>query len=125
MVDAGADATLLVHEATLEDDMLVEAREKRHSTTGQAVEVGVAMRARRILLTHFSQRYPKIPSYSDSFSSRTCLAFDLMCVRFRALAWLPALTPAFSWLFSEEDLDKYENGKDRDRESSRNDAMME
>lgn len=121
LIDAGADATLLVHEATLEDDMVAEARDKRHSTTRQAIEVGLSMRAQRILLTHFSQRYPKIPSYSDSFSARTCLAFDLMCVRFRSLAWLPALTPAFSWLFSDDDLDKYENNKDK--ETSRNDMM--
>lgn len=110
LIDAGVGATLLVHESTLEDDMVAEARDKRHSTTRQAIEVGLKMGASRILLTHFSQRYPKIPNYSAHFSARTCLAFDLMVVRFTQLAWLPALTPAFSWIFSEEELEKYEGG---------------
>jgi hypothetical protein len=117
LVDAGVDATLLVHEATLEDDMWQEALSKRHSTTGQAVSVGLASRAHRILLTHFSQRYPKLPTASASRSSstgmaRTCIAFDLMSLRLRDLTWLPALTPAFAWIFSDEELRKYENGKD-------------
>lgn len=107
LLDAGADATLLVHEATLEDDMIQEALEKRHSTTKQAIEVGIQMRAARILLTHFSQRYPKIPTYSDHFSSRTSLAFDLMEIRFNQLQWLPALTPAFAWMFDADKLKKY------------------
>ena len=36
--------------------------------------------AYRTILTHFSQRYPKIPKIDDSFSSSTCIAFDLMSV---------------------------------------------
>jgi ribonuclease Z len=40
LVEMGKDATLLIHEATLEDDMIKEAIEKRHSTTAEAVEIG-------------------------------------------------------------------------------------
>lgn len=36
--------------------------------------------AYRTVLTHFSQRYPKIPKIDDSLSSSTCIAFDLMSV---------------------------------------------
>ena len=36
--------------------------------------------AYRTILTHFSQRYPKIPKIDASFSSSTCIAFDLMSV---------------------------------------------
>jgi ribonuclease Z len=121
LVDAGADATLLVHEATLEDEMAEDARDKRHSTTGQAIEVGLAMRAERILLTHFSQRYPKLPSAfaaTNDVASRTGLAFDLMVVRFRDLTWLPSLTPSFAWIFSEEELKKYDgSAKDEEKEA--------
>jgi ribonuclease Z len=125
LVDAGADATLLVHESTLEDDMVAEALAKRHSTTRQAVQVGLAMRAKRILLTHFSQRYPKLPTASSARSgsssssaaaggvpsslSRTAIAFDLLSLRFRSLGWLPSLTPAFGFIFSDTELKKYEN----------------
>ena len=61
MIDQGFGCTVLIHEATLEEDMLVEAREKRHSTTKQALQVATHMHAQTTVLTHFSQRYPKIP----------------------------------------------------------------
>ena len=57
----GQDSTVLIHEATLEDDLAGDALAKKHSTTSEAIGVGIAMRARRLVLTHFSQRYSKIP----------------------------------------------------------------
>ncbi|KAE8144566.1 hypothetical protein BDV25DRAFT_166538 [Aspergillus avenaceus] len=56
----GHGSTVLIHEATFQDDMRVSAIAKRHSTTSEALEVGRRMEARSILLTHFSQRYQKI-----------------------------------------------------------------
>ncbi|OWZ65943.1 hypothetical protein AYX14_06079 [Cryptococcus neoformans] len=61
LVEAGKDATLLIHEATLEDDKPEVAAVKGHSTFSQAIDVGKEMRAKYILLNHFSQRYPKLP----------------------------------------------------------------
>lgn len=40
LVEAGQDATLLIHEATLEDASLDKAIAKRHTTTGEAIQVG-------------------------------------------------------------------------------------
>lgn len=40
LVRAGQNATLLIHEATLEDDKPDMALAKGHSTFGQAIEVG-------------------------------------------------------------------------------------
>lgn len=40
LVKAGQNATLLIHEATLEDASLDKAIAKRHSTTGEAIDVG-------------------------------------------------------------------------------------
>ncbi|KAL2181203.1 beta-lactamase-like protein [Thermothelomyces heterothallicus CBS 202.75] len=54
-------AHLLVHECTFEDELAGDAAAKKHSTLSEALEVGRRMEARRILLTHFSQRYPKLP----------------------------------------------------------------
>ncbi|KAL2853370.1 hypothetical protein BJY01DRAFT_206931 [Aspergillus pseudoustus] len=56
----GKDSTVLIHEATFNDDMRGSAIAKKHSTVGEAIEVGRQMRARSILLTHFSQRYQKV-----------------------------------------------------------------
>ncbi|ODO09602.1 hypothetical protein I350_03210 [Cryptococcus amylolentus CBS 6273] len=61
LVEAGKGATVLIHEATLEDDKPEVAAVKGHSTFGQAVDVGKQMGAKYILLNHFSQRYPKLP----------------------------------------------------------------
>ena len=39
----------------------LQAISKRHSTTEEALQVAADMGAYRTILTHFSQRYPKIP----------------------------------------------------------------
>ncbi|KAH0566050.1 hypothetical protein GP486_000543 [Trichoglossum hirsutum] len=57
----GKGSTVLLHEATFDDELRGDARAKKHSTTSEALAVGVAMGAKRVLLTHFSQRYQKIP----------------------------------------------------------------
>lgn len=59
--EIGKDSTVLIHEATFDDEMQGDAEAKKHSTTSEAIGVGLAMRARRVVLTHFSQRYQKIP----------------------------------------------------------------
>lgn len=59
--DIGKDSTVLLHEATFDDELQGDALAKKHSTTSEALGVGMAMGARRVILTHFSQRYAKIP----------------------------------------------------------------
>ncbi len=60
----GKGSTVLLHEATFDDELQGDAMAKRHSTTSEALGVGKAMGVKRVLLTHFSQRYQKIPSMS-------------------------------------------------------------
>ncbi|KAL6870098.1 hypothetical protein ACO1O0_001433 [Amphichorda felina] len=60
--EAFRGAHLLVHECTFGDDMADHARQKMHSTMSEALGVARDMRARRTLLTHFSQRYVKADS---------------------------------------------------------------
>lgn len=59
-------------QATFEDSLLEEAQAKKHCTTREAVEAGAAAGAYRTLLTHFSQRYPKIPVVDENFQVRRC-----------------------------------------------------
>lgn len=101
LVDAGRDCDVLIHEASMEDELEQEARFKKHSTVSQAIDIGMSMNARFILLTHFSQRYAKIPYFSDKFSNRVGVAFDNMRVKMSQLPLLPLFMPALKAMFSE------------------------
>ncbi|KAJ9667221.1 hypothetical protein H2201_002742 [Coniosporium apollinis] len=57
----GKGTTVLIHEATFDDELAGDAVAKQHSTTSEALGVGAAMGAKAVVLTHFSQRYQKIP----------------------------------------------------------------
>ena len=70
LVEAARGATLLIHEATFEDSLAEEAQAKKHCTTSEAVAAGAAAGAYRTILTHFSQRYPKIPVVDENFQVR-------------------------------------------------------
>lgn len=50
------------------------------SMMSQAIDVGERMNARFIILTHFSQRYPKMPLLPDGVSGKVGIAFDFMRV---------------------------------------------
>jgi ribonuclease Z len=50
-----------IHEATFDDELQVDAEAKNHSTTSEALSVAQAMGAKACVLTHFSQRYQKLP----------------------------------------------------------------
>ena len=67
----GRDSTVLIHEATFDDILAGDAEAKRHSTTREAIAVGLEMRAKRIILTHFSQRYSKIPTLKNVIARPT------------------------------------------------------
>ena len=58
---AGKGSDVLVHEATFDDGMEGDAMAKRHCTTGEALGVAAKMEAKNVILTHFSQRYQKLP----------------------------------------------------------------
>lgn len=102
LVEASRGATVLIHEATFEDALVDEAIARNHSTTEEAIEVGNSAGAYRIILTHFSQRYPKIPVFDESYMHKTCIAFDMMSVNFSDLHVLPRVLPYLKLLFKNE-----------------------
>lgn len=103
LIELGMDSDVLIHEATMEDDLADEARKKMHSTTTQAIQVGQEMKAKFILLTHFSQRYAKIPRFNNSFSLKVGIgiAFDNMQVRLSDLPKLPYMYTPLKFMFAE------------------------
>ena len=104
---AGQNATVLIHEATFESGMVDDAVGKKHSTVGEAMDVGARMKAYRIILTHFSQRYPKVVEIAKreegdnekGFSHVPTVAFDSMAIPMHELEWLPVMLPAIQALF--------------------------
>ncbi|KAF0380098.1 beta-lactamase-like protein [Gigaspora margarita] len=101
LVNVGKNATLLLHEATFENDLLEEALNKKHSTTEEAVKIGERMNAQSILLTHFSQRYPKVPVFTDDHG-KVGISFDFMQVSIGELYKLPKYVEALKILYCED-----------------------
>ncbi|CDW58660.1 zinc phosphodiesterase ELAC protein 2 [Trichuris trichiura] len=69
LISAGQGADLLIHEATMEDNLNEEACIKKHCTISEAIGVGQSMGARFTLLTHFSGRYSKLPLVDSKHDS--------------------------------------------------------
>ncbi|XP_044272419.1 ribonuclease Z, mitochondrial isoform X2 [Tribolium madens] len=101
LVELGKNSDLLIHEATMEDELAAEAVIKMHSTTSQAIEIGRRMDAKYTLLTHFSQRYAKLPRFNENFSDNVGIAFDNMRVKLDELPLIPLLYPALKLMFVE------------------------
>ncbi|KAK4055371.1 hypothetical protein OIO90_003209 [Microbotryomycetes sp. JL221] len=121
LVKAGQGSTLLIHEATIQDDMPEVAYAKGHSTFGQAINVAKRMRAKHLLLTHFSARYPKLPPMMTTQESEknqnhedpiVALAFDLASLKlkdfWKTKYWSKAMDTLFSWDEVEESKDTNE-----------------
>jgi len=79
LVRLGSGSDILVHEATMEDELKSEALMKMHSTVSQAIEIGQKMKAGFTILTHFSQRYAKVPIVDESLEN-VGIAFDNMTI---------------------------------------------
>ena len=97
----GAD--LLIHEATFEDGMETEAALKKHSTVGEALRVAHDMQVKCVILTHFSQRYPRIPpTPAQEHELPIVFAFDYMRLTPCNLMAASKLTPALRLLYPDE-----------------------
>ncbi|GMF34828.1 unnamed protein product [Phytophthora fragariaefolia] len=104
-------AFLVVHEATFEDDLTKEAKDKAHCTMAEAIEVGRQANARHLLLTHFSQRYPKMAVMSNSTGDcavgdeapmEVLAAIDMLSLRFRELRQ-PNMMEVCTQLMTQDD----------------------
>ena len=125
LVAAGAGATLLIHEATLADEEWDLADFKKHSTLGQAVDIGrqcvdspsymrllttnclrtarfPRMKAKNLLLTHFSARYPRVPPKTvEKVAGNLALALDGADMRIGDLWKMAIYQPAIEHAVDE------------------------
>lgn len=90
--------------------MEAEARLKRHCTVEEALRVGRQMEAKHVILTHFSQRYPKVPPLSSPppttltpTTQAVIFAFDFMTLRPDTMDLAAQLTPALRLLYPGEE----------------------
>ena len=81
LVEAGRNATLLIHEATFEDSMVDEARRRNHCTYTDAMRVASAMKAQFTITTHFSTRGWWMPMLRRNMVRGMTPAVDFMTVR--------------------------------------------
>ncbi|CAG7725545.1 unnamed protein product [Allacma fusca] len=101
-ITIGLDSDVCIHEATMEDELVEEARHKQHSTVSEAIEIGRRMNAKNTILTHFSQRYAKVPIFSGQLESNVAFAFDNMRVRISDIPKVPLMYPALKAVFQED-----------------------
>jgi ribonuclease Z len=100
----GQGADVLIHEATFENGMEEEALLKSHSTVSEAVSVAKKMDAKACILTHFSQRYPRIAPLREEdslLSFPLAFAFDFMKVTPSTIGIAAKVTPSLRLLYPE------------------------
>lgn len=107
LVKIGQGSTILIHEATMEDELADEARIKMHSTTSQAIEIGRKMNAKYTVLTHFSQRYARLPRLNAHIlnENNVGIAFDNMQVTLSDFPLLPHMYAPLQLMFAEHCVD--------------------
>ncbi|XP_046855040.1 zinc phosphodiesterase ELAC protein 2-like isoform X3 [Xenia sp. Carnegie-2017] len=79
LIDAGENATLLIHEATFDDKLLYRAKETAHCTVSEAIKCSELMKAEYTILTHISNRHI-FPCKSSRLPHHVSFAFDHMTV---------------------------------------------
>jgi ribonuclease Z len=99
---------LLIHEATLSDDLIDSAILKKHSTLSQAIQTGKDANAKFVILTHFSQRFPKVPVFGTA-QDNVAFAFDYMSCSFDTIAELCRVCPTIFQMIVALDSAKEEN----------------
>jgi len=103
LIEEGKDCDLLIHEATVEESLTSFARDHFHSTVPEAIDVGRKMNANFTILTHFSQRYVKMPLIPESEinNNKIGIAYDFMRVTIPELNRLPLLLPTLRCLYAK------------------------
>lgn len=80
IVDLAKNADVLIHEATLSDELAKKAEEEGHSTPSEAAKIALRANVKLLVLTHVSARYsdPKVLlEQARRIFLNTCLPNDL------------------------------------------------
>ncbi|MEM1506733.1 MAG: ribonuclease Z [Candidatus Bathyarchaeia archaeon] len=80
IIDLAKNADVLIHEATLSDELAEKAEEEGHSTPSEAAQIALRANVKLLVLTHISARYadPKVLlEQARRIFLNTCLPNDL------------------------------------------------
>lgn len=102
LIELGRDSTLLIHEATFQDELHERAKLTNHSTVSGAINQGQLMNAKYTILTHFSKRYAILPVLPQNLPNNVGIAFDNMQVGCNDLARLNGLIPLYEKAFPQD-----------------------
>lgn len=83
VIELARDADVLIHEATLGDELAERAREEGHSTPSEAAQVALKANVKLLVLTHISARYTspeKLLEQARRVFSETRIPNDLDCI---------------------------------------------
>ncbi|MFH1376099.1 MAG: MBL fold metallo-hydrolase [Candidatus Woesearchaeota archaeon] len=83
LIKFAQNSDLLILESTLSDDLKKEAAKTMHLTAKQAAEIAKAAKAKKLILTHFSQRYRstrELEEQAKSIFKNTEAAKDFMSI---------------------------------------------
>lgn len=105
LIEIGKDSTVLIHEATIEDD-LAECAMTKHSTLSQAVSQGATMNAKHTILTHISKSSRFVP-LNRPLPHNVMIAIDNMELVESDMILAPHLHEVLRSIHREE-LDKYD-----------------
>jgi ribonuclease Z len=108
--DVAKNSDVLIHESTFADELKAEAVLKRHSTVAEALDIAKQMQAKTTLLTHFSQRYPRLPKLPPE-NTHVIPAFDFMRITPSNIDKCSLMTPLLKMLYPE-DSGSEDNGGD-------------
>eukprot|EP00088_Acartia_fossae_P014124 TRINITY_DN1752_c0_g1_i12.p1 TRINITY_DN1752_c0_g1~~TRINITY_DN1752_c0_g1_i12.p1 ORF type:complete len:1018 (-),score=227.81 TRINITY_DN1752_c0_g1_i12:101-3154(-) len=103
LIEMGKGSDLLIHEATMEHILLKDAIVKKHSTFTEAIEAGKEMEAKFTVLTHFSQRYAKMPMLNEiEDQENVVIAFDNLTFTPANIHQIRLLYPALKAVFKND-----------------------
>lgn len=104
----------------MDNELQEDAIKKRHCTINEAIEVSNAMNCEKLILTHFSQRYPKSPSIDGNIEIKAkeyCFAFDGMIIDWENLGEQMSILPYLNKIFAEDA--RYEEEEEREEDTKR------
>ena len=95
------NSDLLIHECTFGDEFKSEAIEKKHSSKSEILKLFKDSNIKHILITHFSQRYPRLPKLPPE-NTHVIPAFDFMRITSSNIDKCSLMTPMLKMLYPED-----------------------